>query len=197
MNSIHSFFVSSWNSIKNTVVSATQAMGNAITNIWNGIVNTIKGCVNGVIGCVNGMIRGVVSGINAVVRLLNNFSVKIPEWVPSLGGKTFGFHLSTINAPQISYLAKGGVLRDPTLAMLGEYPNAGRNPEIAAPQQLIEDMLDANNSKLVGAFAQMTQQIISAINNVDMEVSIGDETIARSAARGNAIYRNMTGQSLI
>ena len=81
--------------------------------------------------------------------------------------------------------------------MMGEYQNAGRNPEIVTPQNLLQDMLDTNNGKLVGAFAQMTSQIISAINNVDMEVKIGDDTIARSAARGNNSYKSMTGRSLI
>ena len=58
-------------------------------------------------------------------------------------------------------------------------------------------MFDSNNAQLVSSFAQMTQQIISAIEGVDMEVSIGDETIARSAARGNNTYKSMTGRSLI
>ena len=197
MQSIHDFFVSSWTAIKNTVVSFTQQMGAAITNVWNGIVNTIKGCVNGIIGFVNGMVRGIAGGINAVINLLNKFHVEIPSWVPGFGGRTFGFHLNTINAPQINYLARGGVIKDPTLAMMGEYQNAGRNPEIVTPQNLLQDMLDTNNGKLVGAFAQMTSQIISAINNVDMEVKIGDDTIARSAARGNNSYKSMTGRSLI
>lgn len=89
------------------------------------------------------------------------------------------------------------MLKEPTLAMLGEYANANNNPEIAAPQSMLQEMFDTNNANLIASFAQMTSQIISAIEGVDLEVSIGDETIARSAARGNNSYRNMTGRSLI
>lgn len=94
-------------------------------------------------------------------------------------------------------MGSGGVLDRPTLAWLGEYANAGNNPEIAAPQSLFQSMLDENNANLIASFAQMTSQIISAIEGVDMEVNIGDETIARSAARGNNSYKSMTGKSLI
>lgn len=153
--------------------------------------------VNGIIGFINGMIRGITNGINAVINLLNKFSVDIPDWVPGFGGRHFGFNLRTLSAPQIPTLARGGVLKEPTLAMLGEYSNANNNPEIATPQNLLQDMFDSNNAQLVSSFAQMTQQIISAIEGVDMEVSIGDETIARSAARGNNTYKSMTGRSLI
>ena len=46
-----------------------------------------------------------------------------PDWVPLLGGKTFGFNIAPI-----AYLQKGGVVTGPTLAMLGE-----RGPEAVIP----------------------------------------------------------------
>lgn len=197
MNAMKDFASNAWNWIKNTVVNINNAIANSIKSIWNGISNTIKSVVNGIIGFINGMIRGITNGINAVINLLNKFSVDIPDWVPGFGGRHFGFNLRTLSAPQIPTLARGGVLKEPTLAMLGEYSNANNNPEIATPQNLLQDMFDSNNAQLVSSFAQMTQQIISAIEGVDMEVSIGDETIARSAARGNNTYKSMTGRSLI
>ena len=197
LNAMKDFASNAWNWIKNTVVNINNAIANSIKSIWNGISNTIKSVVNGIIGFINGMIRGITNGINAVINLLNKFSVDIPDWVPGFGGRHFGFNLRTLSAPQIPTLARGGVLKEPTLAMLGEYSNANNNPEIATPQNLLQDMFDSNNAQLVSSFAQMTQQIISAIEGVDMEVSIGDETIARSAARGNNTYKSMTGRSLI
>jgi hypothetical protein len=38
--------------------------------------------------------------------------------------------------------------------------------------------------------------MISAIENQDMSVSIGDDVIARSANRGNQQYKNRTGKPL-
>ena len=44
----------------------------------------------------NGIREVVVSAMNAVIDVLNRLQVKIPEWVPELGGKTFGFNIKHI-----------------------------------------------------------------------------------------------------
>lgn len=64
------------------------------------------------------MIAGMVSGVNAVANTLNRIRVEIPEWVPSFGGKIFGFSLPTFSAPQIPYLEKGGVLKKGQVGLL-------------------------------------------------------------------------------
>ena len=43
----------------------------------------------------------------------------------------------------------------------------------------------------------MTRQVIAAIENKDLSVSIGDEQVARSAQRGNTAYKNRTGKALL
>ena len=43
----------------------------------------------------------------------------------------------------------------------------------------------------------MTSQLIRAIEEVDMKVSIGDDVIAQSASRGNNAYKKRTGVALI
>ncbi len=62
---------------------------------------------------------------NGIATLWNNtvgkLSFKIPSWVPGLGG--FGF-----DVPNIPYLAEGGIVTGPTLAMIGE-----RGPEAVIP----------------------------------------------------------------
>ena len=164
--------------------------------IWEMMVSLVKTPVNLIIGVINGMIRGVVSGINLVVRAINSIKVDIPDWVPLIGGKHIGFHLSEITAPQIPTLAKGGVITSPTLAMVGEYAGADNNPEIVTPQHILKETIDASNGEVVSALYQMAQLVIAAINDVDMNVSIGDDVIAQSAKRGNDDYRNRTGKPL-
>lgn len=97
----------------------------------------------------------------------------------------------------IPKLASGGVLTAPTTALMAEYPGARSNPEIATPQSLMAETMRDVNGDLVSAFAQMTRQVIAAIEEKDMSVKIGDETIARSAQRGNTAYRNRTGKPLL
>ena len=89
--------------IKNGVVGAFQGLKNGVMGVWNAIVNGIKGCVNGILKMVNGMIRG-----------LNKINVKVPDWVPALGGKSIGF-----NIPEIPLLATGGQVNFGT-AIVGE-----------------------------------------------------------------------------
>lgn len=164
--------------------------------IWDLMVDIVKTPINIIIGVINGMISAVVSGLNLVVRAINSIQVDIPDWVPLLGGKHIGFHLSEITAPQIPTLAKGGVLTSPTLAMVGEYAGASNNPEIVTPQSILKETIDASNGEVVSALYQMAQLVIAAINDVDMNVSIGDDVIAQSAKRGNDDYRNRTGKPL-
>jgi len=75
--------------------------------VWRGIANTVIRFVNGIIDAINAMIRG-----------LNKISISIPDWVPILGGKSFGFNLKEIG--KIAYLARGGIVTGPTFAMMGE-----------------------------------------------------------------------------
>lgn len=205
-NKVKDNVISVWNGIKSTIVSvvngiktgvsnAFNAVKTAITNvmnsikskisgIWNGIVSTIKGAINGIIGGINGMIRGIASGINAVIRALNKLHFSIPDWVPVLGGKSFGFNIKEVSAPQIPLLAKGGVIKQPTLAMMGEYPGAGSNPEIAAPQSAITEAVAAANGDVVDAILQVAKEIIDAIQE-NGGVTIGDETLGRAVDRYN------------
>jgi len=54
---------------------------------------------------------------NGIASLWNNtvgkLSFKVPSWVPGLGGKGF-------SVPNIPMLAEGGIVTQPTLALIGE-----------------------------------------------------------------------------
>lgn len=101
---------------------AWQGVKDVFSAIWNQMKNICKSMVNVIIGIVNGMLRAIIAPVNTMIRALNMISVKIPDWkiFGDLAGKSFGFNFSEISAPQISYLAKGGIINQPTLAMIGE-----------------------------------------------------------------------------
>ena len=69
---------------------AWQGLINAVAAVWNGIKEVVKAPLNAAIGIVNSFI----SKLNGV---------KIPSWVPGVGGKTFSI-------PTVPYLAEGGIL---------------------------------------------------------------------------------------
>lgn len=123
--SVSGFFVNLWNDITDIFKSVAswfkekvtdpianffKKMGESIKEIWNGIWNAIKKVINSIIGGINGLIKGVCSGINFVIRALNKIQFYIPDWVPAFGGKSFGFNIGEITAPQIPLLQQGGIL---------------------------------------------------------------------------------------
>ena len=171
-----------------------------VQGVWDGIVGIMKGAINSCIGFINGWISAIQGAITSIVRGINSIylNVKIPDWIPAIGGKkyTLGFNLQVPQIPKIPYLEDGGVLSSETMAILGEYPGAYNNPEIAAPQSVLRDTVVSANNELVSAFAQFTRQIIQSIEGVDMNISIGDDVIASSASRGDKAYKKRTGKSL-
>lgn len=57
-----------------------------ITEIWHGMANTIRRYANNIIGIVNNLIRA-----------LNGINIKIPDWVPGIGGKKLGFNIKELD----------------------------------------------------------------------------------------------------
>ena len=84
-------------------------------------------------GAIKSAIKMIVKWINDyVIGAINKISVKIPKWVPAMGGKTFGFNIPAVKIPQ---LANGAVIRGgvPFMAVLGDQPRGQTNIETPLP----------------------------------------------------------------
>lgn len=66
-----------------------------VVDIFGGIFDTLGALIKAPINAVIGIINGAISGINKL-------GIKIPDWVPKIGGQKFG-----INIPTIPMLYKG------------------------------------------------------------------------------------------
>ncbi|WP_143314981.1 hypothetical protein [Clostridium sp. HBUAS56017] len=78
---------------------AWQGVKEIFGGIFDGLSSMVKWPLNNIIGLVN----GAISGINRMIRVIN----RVPGvYIPSV--------------PKIPYLAKGGIINSPTLAMVGE-----------------------------------------------------------------------------
>jgi len=91
---------------------AMNALGISWGDVWTGMINLAKTGVN-----------WLIDGINLMVRALNLLHFDVPDWVPLVGGQRIGFNLS-----EIPRLASGGIVTQPTLAMIGE-----QGPEAVVP----------------------------------------------------------------
>ena len=128
LNNIKTTWSNIWNKIKTTT-----------SNIWNSIWETIKKPINWILNGIEKMANGIVSGINKLINGLNTMHFTMPDW---LGGGTFGINLPTISYVSLPRLAKGAVLKVPTVAEMAEYPGASTNPEIVTPQNIMEETFD-------------------------------------------------------
>lgn len=92
---------------------AWQGVQTIFKGIFDGLVAIAKAPINGIIGLLN----MAINAINELINGLNSLSFDVPEWVPFLGGKSWGFNLP--NLPNIPYLAKGGTVLSGS-AIVGE-----------------------------------------------------------------------------
>ncbi len=170
------------------LTSAWTGFKDIMLNLWDGIAGGVRGAVNSIIGFVNGMIRGAVDGVNTVIRLLNSISFRVPDWVWGIGGETFGFDIPTVSAPQIPMLARGGVIRQPVLAMMGEYAGAATNPEIAAPESRLRELMAEQNGPVLATILQLAQAVSSGgarelVANQPIEVKLDGQVLYRAMAK--------------
>ncbi len=141
-----------------------NGMKTAVEGVFNGIWSTIKGVINSIIGGIESMANGVVKGINKMIDALNNLSFDVPDWVPEIGGKTFGFNIGKISEISIPKLAMGGIVDSATLAMVGE-----NGQEAVVPLE--------NNTGWMDKIAARIGEIVSINMRAIVAEGDGDKTI--------------------
>ncbi|WP_297637244.1 phage tail tape measure protein [uncultured Clostridium sp.] len=130
--------------------------------VWNGLGNIVKGVFNGLVSVVKTPINAIIGMVNRMIGGLNR--VKIPDWVPLIGGKG-------INIPNIPMLAKGTSYFNGGMAIVGE-----EGPELVKMprgSQVIPHR--ETEEKLKGG---VTLNINKFINNSDEDIEVLCDKIA-------------------
>lgn len=124
---------------------AWKGIQDIFKGVWDALVGIIKAPVNLIIDMINGMIKGICSGLNVVIKALNKLSFDVPDWVPGIGGKKFGFNIAEIKPYSIPKLATGSVIppNNEFLAILGDQKH-GTN--IEAPLETMVEAFKAANT---------------------------------------------------
>ena len=133
---------------------------------------------------INKVVKIPFDGLNSALNTIRN--VGIGDLKPFTG-------LPSISVPQIPQLAKGGVLYDTTIAMMGEYAGAKSNPEIVSPQNIMyettrrafEDAIFSNNNNngqdiyltLKVGDEELGQVIIDTLGNIKRNTGKGLEAL--------------------
>ena len=172
--------------------AAWQAIGNTVSTVWDKMTNAIKTAVNGIIGFINRMISAVVTGINTVINALNGLSFDLPD---IFGGGHVGFHISTLTAPQIPYLAQGAVIpaNREFLAVLGDQSH-GTNVEApldTIKQAVAEVLEDLQAGQMAGfeAVVSVLREILSAVYGIELT----DEDVGHAVQRWQRKQLTATG----
>lgn len=161
---VSEFFTSLWTGIKQTgsdiweaIKSIWSAAGEWFsTNVTTPLKNAfeaagsgIKSVINGLIGNVEGLINAVIRGVNWLISQLNKISFDVPDWVPGIGGNSFGVNIPSISETKLPRLANGAVIppNQQFAAILGDQ-RSGVN--IEAPLSTIEQAVTKAIQELGG-----------------------------------------------
>lgn len=177
-----------WNRIKYHFTQIIDFVKNIFSGEWSAAWENVKNIFANVFG---GLVELAKAPINAIISLINklfasigNVSLSIPDWVPGMGGQTFGFEM-----PQIPKLANGGVVTKPTTALIGE----GAESEAVLPLSKLESLL-ADHSSSAGS-SNITINFNPTIN-VTTDGKSGDayDQIRRALAEGSSSFQKQIEQ---
>lgn len=151
---------------------------------WEGVKSVFQGAWDGLKAIATGVINGIIGVINGAISALN--SIKIPDWVPGVGGKG-------INIPTLPTFAKG-TKNTPDTFIAGE-----EGPELItnAPgmtvytAQQTKDIMGAQNAAAQVAQAagagQTTSQVFYNTTNNAPEVKPPEVVSGAGQGGGNNI----------
>ena len=125
------FLRNNWETVFNAIKTITKNVTESVSNFFGGMKTKILSVWDDIVGGIRDAINWIVDKINTFIGSWNRIQLRVPRVrLPEiLGGYTVGGQVYGV--PQIGTiprLANGGIVRSPTLAMIGE-----RGPEAVIP----------------------------------------------------------------
>lgn len=154
-----------------------------IDKMLSGLKGMVSGALNTVLTIVGSVINLIIRGLNWLIEKINSISFDMPDWVPGVGGKSWGPNIPLVKEWQIPQLAQGAVIppNREFLAVLGDQ-RSGTNYEVpdAKLRQLLREELSALGGKS------------EAVLMLDRDV-LGRVVYQLNKAEGNRIGVSLTG----
>ena len=165
--------------------------------IWDGIWGIIKGFVNLIIDGINLLLTGIYTVVAAIVNTIGG----IADAIGSIFGQEWGWSMP--NEPVlIPHLATGGLVKAPTLAVVGD--NAGANsgnPEVIAPLNKLQGMLDNSGGQdtvilgeILSYLKKLYEMFVIFRNNggnyYQFVAEINGNDIFNEIVKQNELYKN-------
>lgn len=126
--------VTHWNTVKNAIVDGAKWVGDKLSGIWTWIKDTALGAWNGLVGGIKsilsgigGFVRGVFDEIGSIIKGAINLYTSAINHTVIAGVNLVIRGINDVNPfsdipsiPNIPRLARGALVRKPTLAVVGE-----------------------------------------------------------------------------
>lgn len=129
---------------------------------WTGVKDIFKGIFDMLKSIVTTPINYIIDVLNGLIAGINKIKFDVPDWVPVIGGKKFGFDI-----PKIQKFENGGVLFKETVGVMGEYNNARFNPEIVSKESEMAAVFDGVMSKWANKLSKNSGKMSGTLKLVD------------------------------
>lgn len=208
---VSGFFENLWTNIKAPFESVATWFHDTFSNAWQRVLDVFssggsvfQGIQEGISSIFKDVVNGLIDGINSVLRIpfwnLSEALRVIREW-EFAGYYPFEW-LPSVEIPELPHLAKGGIVSQPTLAMVGDNPNAKSDPEIVSPLSKLRAMLPAQGADDAQTLAKLDQLIIllemllAAVRDMDANgQTMSDKDVYAAAQRGKRRVQRMKGMT--
>jgi hypothetical protein len=145
---------------------AWKGISDFFKGIWDGIWSVIKFIINLIIDGINMLWSGIYYAVKGIVDSIGGISGALG----SLFGQDWSFSMPA-EPPLIPKLAKGGLATAPTLAMVGDNPNASSDPEVISPLSKLKGMIAETQQTTVcdERVIRMLQKIYDLLNSEETQ----------------------------
>lgn len=156
-----------------------------IEKMLSGLKGMVSGALNTVLTIVGSVINLIIRGLNWLIEKINSISFDMPDWVPGVGGKSWGPNIPLVKEWQIPQLAQGAVIppNREFLAVLGDQ-RSGTNIETP-----LATMVQAFKQALAESDYSGSSEAVLVL---DRDV-LGRVVYQLNKAEGNRIGVSLTG----
>lgn len=152
-----------WEAVKGVWSAASEWFSQHVTqplaSAFDAAGSAVKGAVNGLLSNVEGMINAIIKGVNWLISQMNKISFDVPDWVPGIGGNSFGINIPSISEVKLPRLARGAVI-PPNREFLAVLGDQRRGYNLEGPESAFEDAV-VRGIQRVGGVGGATEVNIS------------------------------------
>ena len=199
-----------------SIVDAVKGVWKKITKFWDDNIapvftakwwkdlgiTVVNGLIDGFEAGINGIIWAFESMINWIVKGINKISFDVPDWVPGIGGKKFGFNIPMASFGRVSIprFEDGGFPATGQMFIANEagpelVGTIGRRTAVANNEQIVESIsvgvAEANSEQ--NMLLREQNSLLRALLEKDSGVYLDGRSLSDSVDK----YKREQGRVLI